>query len=60
MKVSEFIKLVEHDGWKFVRQSGSHKIYRHPQKPGILSIPDHGAKEMKKGTEMSIRRKAGI
>jgi len=61
MKVSELLKLIEQDGWRFVRQSGSHKIFKHDVKPGILSIPDHGgSRDLKKGTELSIRRKAGI
>jgi predicted RNA binding protein YcfA (HicA-like mRNA interferase family) len=60
MKVSEMIRLIEEDGWKLIRQSGSHRIYRHPLKNGTVVIPTHGAKELKKGTEMSIRKQAGI
>jgi mRNA interferase HicA len=60
MKVSELIRLIERDGWKLIRQSGGHRIYRHPSKQGSIIIPDHGSKELKKGTEMSIRKKAGI
>jgi predicted RNA binding protein YcfA (HicA-like mRNA interferase family) len=60
MKVNEMIRLIEKDGWQFVRQRGSHRIYRHFKKQGTLIIPDHGSKELKKGTEMSIRRMAGI
>lgn len=60
MKVSEMIRLIEKDGWQCIRQSGSHCIYRHPVKPGTVIIPNHGSKELKKGTEMSIRKQAGI
>ena len=60
MKVNEMIRLIEKDGWQCVRQAGSHRIYRHLLKQGIVIIPDHGSKELKKGTEMSMRRKAGI
>ena len=41
-KVSEMIRIIEDDGWYFVRQTGSHKHYRHPNKPGTVTIPDHG------------------
>jgi predicted RNA binding protein YcfA (HicA-like mRNA interferase family) len=60
MKVNEMIRLIEKDGWQFLRQKGSHRIYRHLNKQGTLIIPDHGSKELKKGTEMSIRRMAGL
>jgi len=60
MKTSEMIRLIEDDGWKLVRQAGSHRIYRHPIKPGTVIVPSHGSKELQKGTEMSIRKQAGI
>ncbi len=60
MKVNEMIRLIEQDGWLLLRQKGSHRIYRHLVKKGTVIIPDHGAKELKKGTELSIRKQAGI
>lgn len=60
MKTNEMIRLLEKDGWKLVRQTGSHRVYRHPIKHGTVILPVHGAKELKKGTEMSIRKQAGI
>jgi hypothetical protein len=33
MIVRDMIKLLEADGWRFERQKGSHKQYRHPKKP---------------------------
>lgn len=53
--------MLERDGWKFVRQKGSHKIYQHPVKQGIVVIPDHGLnKDLAKGTENSILKQAGL
>jgi predicted RNA binding protein YcfA (HicA-like mRNA interferase family) len=60
MKTSEMIRLIEKDGWQLIRQTGSHRIYRHPLKPGTVIVPAHGSKELQKGTEMSIRKQAGI
>jgi mRNA interferase HicA len=60
MKTNEMIRLIEKDGWYLVRQTGSHRIYRHGLKPGTIIIPAHGAKELQKGTEASIRKKAGL
>lgn len=60
MKASEMMRLIEKDGWFLIRQTGSHRVYRHPLKVGTVILPAHGAKELKKGTEMSIRKQAGI
>ncbi len=49
MKASEVIKIVEAEGWKFVRQSGSHKIFKHPNRKGIVVVPVHGKSDMKPG-----------
>ena len=61
-KVRELIKLLEADGWYFKRMGkGSHMIYRHPTKPGIAVIPNHGLnKELKPGTEDEILKQAGL
>jgi len=53
-------RLLEKDGWTLVRQTGSHRVYRHPIKKGTVILPAHGSKELKKGTEMSIRKQASI
>ncbi len=38
MKVKEAIAAIEADGWVLVRQAGSHRQYRHPEKPGTVTI----------------------
>jgi len=61
VKVKEVIKLLEKDGWYFVTQRGSHKQYKHPSKPGRVTVPDHGQnKDLAKGTENSILKQAGL
>ena len=61
MKLKEVIKILEDDGWHFVRQKGSHKIFRHSSKQGIVVVPDHGQnKDLAKGTENSILKQAGL
>ena len=37
----DVIKLIEQDGWRFERQRGSHRIYRHPTKPGTVTVAGH-------------------
>ncbi len=60
MTAKELIKKVEQDGWYFVRQNGSHKIYQHPTKEGNVIIPFHGSKDLKKGTLKQILKDAGL
>lgn len=61
MKVKQVLKLLKEDGWFLVAQKGSHKQYKHPQKTGRVTVPDHGRnKDLAKGTENSILKQAGI
>ena len=38
MKVREMIKLIETDGWYLVTTKGSHRQYKHFDKPGRITI----------------------
>jgi predicted RNA binding protein YcfA (HicA-like mRNA interferase family) len=60
LKVSEMIKLIEDDGWHLVAVRGSHRQYKHPVKPGRVTVPGKLSKELPPGTERSILRHAGI
>ena len=57
MKAKELIKLIQKNSWFFERQSGSHKIFKHPTNKGIVVIPDHGKDEIKIGTLNSIKNR---
>jgi len=39
MKVREMIRLLIEDGWVHVAQTGSHRQFRHPTKPGKVTVP---------------------
>ena len=58
MKVKEIIKLIENDGWYYVRQKGSHRQYKHPLKKGVVTISGKESEDLKKGTENSILKQA--
>jgi predicted RNA binding protein YcfA (HicA-like mRNA interferase family) len=60
LKVSEMIRLIEEDGWYLVAVRGSHRQYKHPAKPGRVTIPGKPSKELPPGTERSILRQAGL
>ncbi len=58
MKSSEFHRLILANGWKEVRQCGSHIIYEKNGKQ--ITVPYHGSKEMKKGLVLKIRKEMGL
>jgi predicted RNA binding protein YcfA (HicA-like mRNA interferase family) len=60
MKYKEIIKLVEADGWYFVRQRGSHKQYKHSLKRGTVTIAGKANDDVPKEMEKSIFHQAGI
>jgi predicted RNA binding protein YcfA (HicA-like mRNA interferase family) len=41
MKVREVIKPIEDDDWYLVATRGSHRQYKHPSKPGRVTIAGH-------------------
>jgi predicted RNA binding protein YcfA (HicA-like mRNA interferase family) len=60
MKVRDVIRLVEQDAWFQVAQRGSHRQFKHPSKPGRVTIAGHPSEEMAKGTYNSILKQAGL
>jgi predicted RNA binding protein YcfA (HicA-like mRNA interferase family) len=52
VKTRELIERAEREGWTFLRRGNraSHMIYRHDGYPYILSIPDHGNRDLASGT----------
>ena len=59
MNSGEVIRMLESDGWECVRIKGSHHHFKHPTKPGLVTVP-HPNKDLPKGTISSIRRQAGL
>lgn len=60
MKVRDLIKLLETDGWHMVRQRGSHRQFKHPTRPGRVTIAGHPNDDLAPGTLNSILKQAGL
>jgi len=60
MKVREVIRLLENDGWLQVVTRGSHRQFKHPTKPGRVTVSGGLGDEMPKGTFASVQRQAGL
>ncbi|HYI64096.1 MAG TPA: type II toxin-antitoxin system HicA family toxin [Allosphingosinicella sp.] len=59
MRSRDVIGRLEADGWREVRQAGSHKQLRHAAKPGTVTVP-HPKVELGIGTLKSIERQSGV
>ncbi len=59
MDSREVIRRLTADGWTLARTKGSHNQYRHPSKPGLVTVP-HPKRDLPIGTLRSIGKQAGI
>ena len=60
MKVKEVIIILEKDGWVLKRTRGSHRQFRHPTKPGTVTVAGKLNIEIPIGTLKSIAKQSGI
>lgn len=60
MKIREVVKLIEGDGWYLVVTRGSHRQYKHPTKPGRVTIAGKPSDDLAPGTLGSILKQAGL
>jgi len=58
--VREIQHIIEDDGWVMAAQKGSHRQYKHPTKPGRVTIAGHPKDDVAPGTLNSIPRQAGL
>jgi len=60
MKVKEMIRLLESDGWFLKRTKGSHRQFKHPERPGLVTVPGKLSDDLAPGTENSILKQSGL
>ena len=59
MRSREVISKIKAAGWFEVRQTGSHKQFRHPTRKGTVTVP-HPKADLAKGTLKSISKQSGV
>jgi predicted RNA binding protein YcfA (HicA-like mRNA interferase family) len=59
MKSADVIKQLQQDGWKLHHVRGSHQQFKHPDKPGRVTVP-HPKKDLPIGTIRSIEQQSGV
>ena len=60
VKVRDLIRLIESDGWKHVRTTGSHRHFKHPTKPNVVTVPGNAGDDVAIGTLKAILRAAAL
>ena len=60
VKVNEILRLLLQDGWFLVATKGSHRQYKHPSKPGRVTVPGKPSDDLAPGTQNSILKQAGL
>ncbi|HEX9918024.1 MAG TPA: type II toxin-antitoxin system HicA family toxin [Pyrinomonadaceae bacterium] len=54
------IRRLEEDGWQLARMKGSHRRFRHPTKPKLVTVAGKPGVDVPVGTLKNIRRQAEI
>jgi len=52
--------MIESDGWYLVVTKGSHRQYKHPSKPGRVTIAGHPNDDLAPGTLSSVLKQSGL
>ena len=60
LKVSEIIRRLEKDGWYLDCQRGSHRQYKHPKKPGRVTINGKLSDDRSGDLLKSIEKQSGL
>ena len=55
----DLIRQLLADGWCLVRTRGSHCQFKHPTKPGLITVP-HPRRDLPTGTWHAIMRAADL
>jgi len=60
VKVRDILRRLEADGWFVVTMKGSHRQYKHPTKPGRVTVAGAPGHDLAPGTVNSILKQAGL
>jgi predicted RNA binding protein YcfA (HicA-like mRNA interferase family) len=60
MKVSEILTMLHENGWQLVATRGSHRQFKHPDKPGRVTVAGKPSDDLAPGTLNSILKQAGL
>ncbi len=59
MKVREVLRRLKTDGWVQIKSKGGHRQFKHPSRPGRVTVSGKLSDTVPPGTLASIYRQAG-
>lgn len=60
MKFAEVLEKLRADGWYLAATRGSHQQFKHPDKPGRVTVAGKPSDDVPPGTLNSILKQAGL
>jgi predicted RNA binding protein YcfA (HicA-like mRNA interferase family) len=60
MKVRDVLQMLQSDGWFQVATRGSHRQFKHPSKPGRVTVAGKPGDDLAPGTLNSILKQSGL
>jgi len=60
MTVRDILKMLAADGWRLVVTHGSHQQFKHPIKPGRVTVAGKPSEDLPPGTLNSILKQSGL
>ncbi|MFY9314423.1 MAG: type II toxin-antitoxin system HicA family toxin [Burkholderiales bacterium] len=60
MKVRDVLQMLQSDGWFQVAMRGSHRQFKHPGKPGRVTVAGKPGDDLAPGTLNSILKQSGL
>jgi predicted RNA binding protein YcfA (HicA-like mRNA interferase family) len=60
MRADDVARVLKRAGWVETKGKGSHRNFRHPDKPGKVTVPFHGSRDLSMGVVRSIEKQTGL
>jgi predicted RNA binding protein YcfA (HicA-like mRNA interferase family) len=60
VKVRDIIRALQDDGWYLISTRGSHRQFKHPAKPGRVTVAGKPSDDLAPGTLNSILKQSGL
>jgi predicted RNA binding protein YcfA (HicA-like mRNA interferase family) len=56
----QMCKILTRHGWALDHVTGAHHVFKKPDEVRLISVPVHGNRTLKKGTQAGIMKEAGL
>jgi predicted RNA binding protein YcfA (HicA-like mRNA interferase family) len=60
IKIADMLRRLVDDGWEQKAQKGSHRQFKHPTKPGRVTLAGKLSDDLAPGTLDSVLKQAGL